>query len=149
GVGYRVEELIRQLRRILKTDRFWPVVVVGAGDLGRALLRHKGFLKKGFKLVAAVDVSPRAVGAVVGDVTVRHIRELPRIVAEQHVHLAVLAVPAETAQDVTDMLCRAGIKGILNFAPTSLRTPPGVIVRQVDVTAHLEQLSFHVSSRAR
>jgi len=146
GVGYRVAPLVEHLRRILNTDRLWKVVVVGAGDLGRALLRYKGFRSKGFELVGAFDVSESVIGRKVGQVVVRHMDELARQVAAQDVRLAIVAVPPEAAQKVTDLLCEAGIKAILNFAPTILQLRQGVAVRQVDLAAHLEQLSYRVGS---
>ena len=146
GVGYRVEELITRLRHILRTDRLWKVAVVGAGDVGRALVRHKGFRRKGFDLVAIFDVAEHVVGTTVGGLTVRHLRELPDLANKLDIKLAVVAVPPEFAQGVTDLLCKAGIKGILNFAPTTLQTPAQVTVRQVDLAAQLEQLSFHVGT---
>ena len=144
GVGYGVAELADRLRHILRTDRLWRVILVGAGDLGRALLRHRTFRRKGFELVAAFDASEGLIGSTVGQVTIRPMRELPAVVAEHDAKLAVVAVPPEAAQQVTDALCRAGIKGILNFAPVSLNTPPDVTVRQVDLAAELEQLTYYV-----
>ncbi len=147
GVGYRVAELIQRIRQILKTDKVRPVVVVGAGDLGRALLRHKGFLAKGFNVVGAFDVSATLVGQTAGSVPVRHIDELPEFLRQTQIRLAVLAVPPQAAQEVCDLLCEAGIQGILNFAPISIAAPQNVTVRQVDLTAELEQLSFHVANQ--
>ena len=144
GVGYRVGPLTGQLRRILGTDRTCRVVVVGAGDLGRALLRHRGFRRKGFELVAAFDISPAKIGRQIGQATVQHLDDLEDVVRRQDVKLAVIATPPEAAQDVADRLCRAGIKGILNFAPTTLETPPSVAIGPVDLAATLEQLSFRV-----
>jgi len=146
GVGYRVAELVRRIRQILNTDKVWPVVVVGAGDLGRALLRHKGFLDKGFKMVAAFDINDRLIGSSVGGVPIRRIDDLADFIREGEIRLAVLAVPPQSAQGVCDSLCQAGIQGILNFAPISVYAPPGVTVRQVDLAAQLEQLSFHVGA---
>lgn len=147
GVGYRVAELIQQLRQILNTDKVWPVVVVGAGDLGRALLRHKGFLAKGFNLVAAFDISDKLVGTAAGGAPVRHLDELQEFLLQSDIRMAVLAVPPQAAQGVCNLLCEAGIQGILNFAPISICAPRGVTVRQVDLAAHLEQLSFHVGAQ--
>jgi len=144
GVGYRVAPLIEELRRILGTDRTWRVVVIGVGDLGRALLRYRGFRKKGFEIVAAFDVAAGKIGKQFGQVTVRHIDELPTVVRQRNVKLAVIAVPAEVAQEVADRLCDVGVKGILNFAPTTLHTPPSVDVGAVDLAGTLEQLSFKV-----
>jgi redox-sensing transcriptional repressor len=146
GMGYEVTALIDQIRRILGTDRMTNVVVVGAGDLGRALLRYRGFQKKGFRVVAAFDVDQRKVGQKVGSVSVEHMDRLEAVIDEHKVRLAVLAVPVEAAQQVTDRLRAAGVKGILNFAPTILQTPPGLAVGPVDLAAYLEQLSFQVHS---
>ncbi len=145
GVGYRVEPLIEALRRILGTDRTWKVVVIGAGDLGRALLRYKGFLSKGFELVAAFDISSTKVGKKVGTAEVYPLEQIEQIIATHSVKLAVVAVPTESAQQVTDRLCAAGVMGILNFAPVILDVPDGVTVAPVDLAAKLEQLSFRVA----
>ncbi len=144
GLGYSVAELISHLRQVLGTDRTWNVVVVGAGDLGRALLRYRGFQKKGFEVVAAFDLQASKVGRNVGQVPVHHMDRLEEIVRAHSVRLAVLAVPPEAAQDVAARLCDAGVKGLLNFAPCVLQVPPGVAVGPVDIAAHLEQLSFQV-----
>ncbi len=147
GVGYRVEPLMGELRHILGTDQTRPVVVVGAGNLGRALLRHKEFRARGFKLVGAFDVAPNKIGRKFGQILVQHINEMPKVLHEHHVKLGVIATPPEAAQSAADALCAAGIKGILNFAPTTLQTPPNVAVRPVDLAAALEQLSFSVRAR--
>ncbi|MGC9454756.1 MAG: redox-sensing transcriptional repressor Rex [Phycisphaerae bacterium] len=144
GLGYRVQPLRDELRRILGTDQPLNVIVVGAGDLGRALLRYRGFRRKGFHLVAAFDVAKSKVGTKIGPVPVYHMDRMPEVVRRQDVKLAVVAVPAGAAQEVADALCEAGVGGILNFAPTTLETPEGVAVRLVDLAAHLEQLSFEV-----
>jgi len=144
GVGYLVGPLVEELRRILGTDKIWPVVLVGSGDLGRALLRYKGFRRRGFDLVAAFDVSPAVVGRTIGGVPVLHVRQLPAVVAKHGVKLGIVAVPTDAAQDVADMLQAAGVRGILNFAPTVLHAAAEASVRPVDLAAELEQLSFRV-----
>ncbi len=144
GVGYDVGALAEAMRRILKTDKTRKVIVVGAGDLGRALIRHEGFARKGFEIVAAIDIHPGKVGQHIGPVKVYHLDRLREAVRHFSVELAVLAVPAEAAQEVADLLCKAGVKGILNFAATTLRTPHGVSVSDVDLAAALEELSFRV-----
>ncbi len=144
GVGYRVRPLVEALRRILGTDRTRSVVLVGAGSLGTALLRYKGFRRRGFRFVAAFDVSPRRVGRRIGTVGVHGMDELPRICKLRRVKLAIVTVPADAAQQVANQLCEAGVKGILNFAPATLATPPGVATGPVDLAAHLEQMSFLV-----
>ena len=141
GIGYRVTPLIHQLRLVLGTHRPWNVIVVGAGQLGRALLRYGVFPKRGFKLVAAFDIASRKIGHVL----VRRLEDLPKIVRRHNVKLAILTVPADAAEETAHMLYEAGVQGILNFAPAALDLPPDIAVDQVDLAGHLERLSFKVS----
>jgi redox-sensing transcriptional repressor len=145
GVGYRVDDLIAQVRRILGTDKTWNVLLVGAGNLGRALMSYRGFDTKGFQLVAVFDTDPQKIGKKEGPFIVRPLRELAETVHSQQIRLALLAVPADAAQDVADQLVSAGIRGLLNFAPTSLSVPSDVALNAVDLAVQLEQLSFQVS----
>lgn len=149
GIGYRVSELIARLRCILGTDRTWNVVLVGAGNLGNALVSYRGFSKKGFQVVAVFDNDPTKAGVRIGAGTgleILPIDRLPAVVAERDVQIGVLAVPADEAQAVADLLVGAGIKGILNFAPASLNVPPDVSMAAVDLAVHLEQLAFRISA---
>lgn len=145
GIGYRVEELIAQLRKILGTDKVWKVILVGAGNLGRALLAYRGFLRKGFSLVGVFDADPAKVGQSFGDLRVQAMDALPQVLAEQRIRLAIITVPAEFAQSVADKLVAAGVRGILNFAPVSITVPPEVSVQGVDLAVQLEQLAFKMS----
>ena len=149
GMGYCIGPLVSELRRILGTDKTWNVAVVGVGDLGRALLGHKGFRRKGFEVVAAFDVSWRKVGKLIGGVQVYHMSRVKEIVQKHHVKLAVLTVPVDVAQEVADIFQKAGVKGILNFAPTTLKASEDVAIDQVDIAAHLEQLIFRVGTATR
>lgn len=146
GVGYKVEGLIDELRGILGTRRRWNVVVVGAGPLSNALLRYPAFSSRRFDLIAAFDVNPRKVGRRIGKTVVQSMDDLEAVLAANQVHLAILTVPPDAAQDAADRLVAAGIRGILNFAAPRLETPPGVHVNQVDIAAHLEQLTFLVTN---
>ena len=145
GIGYRVQELIEQLRHILGTDRIWNVLLVGAGNLGRALAAYKGFERKGFKLVAVFDADNTKVGQKQGDFPVHGMNELAQTIEQLQIRLGIIAVPADAAQGVADQLVAAGIKGILNFAPVSLSVPPRIAQEAVDLAVQLEQLSFQVS----
>jgi redox-sensing transcriptional repressor len=145
GVGYRVEELITRLRRILGTDKTWDVILIGAGNLGRALLAYQGFDSKGFRMVGVFDSDPRKVGTQLGDFVVRGSSTMVQFVRENSIRLAVMAVPADVAQDVADDLVTAGVQGILNFAPVALIVPPHMALNSVDMAVQLEQLSFQVS----
>ena len=145
GIGYRVEELINQLRKILGTDKVWNVLLIGAGNLGRALIAYRGFLRKGFRLAAIFDADERKVGQMFGDLKVTSMDRLAAVAAEQKIKLAILSVPAEAAQAVADKLVAAGIRGILNFAPVSISVAPDVSTQGVDLAVQLEQLSFKMS----
>ena len=144
GVGYRVDDLILRIRQILGTDKKWDVILFGAGNLGRALLAYRGFESKGFRVVAVFDSDPAKIGTIVGEYEIRAAASAPAFIRENNVRLAVLAVPAEVAQDATDDLVGAGIKGLLNFAPVALIVPENVALNSVDLAVKLEQLSFQV-----
>jgi redox-sensing transcriptional repressor len=145
GIGYRVDDLIQQIRKILGTDKTWNVMLVGAGNLGRALSGYKGFQPKGFRLVAVFDNDPSKVGKRLGPFTIQPLSEMPAVVQKEAIRLAILAVPADNAQDVADQVVGAGVRGLLNFAPVSISLPADVALSTVDVAVHLEQLSFQVN----
>src|SRR5947208_16008280 len=145
GIGYRVDDLIAQVRRILGTDRTWNVLLVGAGNLGPALSAYKGFHAKGFQLIAVFDADPGKVGRRLGPFTIQNLTDMPASVQKHNIKLGILAVPADNAQDVADQLVAAGVRGLLNFAPVSLTVPPEVALNAVDLAVQLEQLSFQVS----
>jgi redox-sensing transcriptional repressor len=147
GIGYRCDDLIRAIRKILGTDRDWPVAMVGTGNLGRALLGYKGFSHQGFRIVAAFDIDPERVGAIIEGVRVYHLEELPRVAVENKIKLGLIAVPAGAAQAVADRLVAAGIEGIVNFAPVTITLPDSVRQIGVDLAIELEQLSFSVVNR--
>lgn len=145
GIGYRVDELILKLRQILGTDHVWNVVLVGAGNLGRALMAYRGFEAKGFKLAAVFDSDKKKSGKREGDFVIQPLSALAATVKKLEVKVAIVAVPAEAAQDVADALVDAGVLGILNFAPAPISVPPRVTVNSVDLAVQLEQISFGVS----
>lgn len=145
GIGYKVDELIAQLRKILGTDKVWNVILVGAGNLGRALMAYKGFLRKGFSLAAVFDADPRKVEQSFGELSIQPMEKLAEIVNRENARLAIMAVPGDAAQAVTDRLVEAGVRGILNFAPISVTVPATVSVQGVDLAVQLEQLSFKMS----
>jgi redox-sensing transcriptional repressor len=149
GIGYRCDELIGEIRRILGTDRRWSVALVGVGNLGRALLGYRGFESQGFSLAAAFDSDPAKVGTHVEGVEILPIDRLPQIVALRRIDLGLIAVPAPHAQAAADRLVAAGVGGILNFAPVTLALPEGVSQVGVDLARELEQVAFAVASRQR
>ena len=145
GVGYEVTSLIHSLRGILGTDRISPILLVGAGNLGKAVTAYQGFRAKGFELGAVFDNDPKMIGQRVAHLPVQPMSDLPQIASQHDVRLAIVAVPAAAAQNVADQLIAVGICGILNFAPTRLNTPPGIMVHNIDVAAELEQLNFLIN----
>ncbi len=146
GVGYEVDDLLQVIRTILGTRIQWNVVIVGAGQLCQALLRYPGFKDRGFTIAGAFDTDPHKIGKPCGPVTIHHVDMMTPIIQKNNVRLAILTVPAQAAQQAADKLVEAGIVGIMNFASTSLSVPEHVFVNQVDLTAHLEQLTYLVSS---
>jgi len=147
GVGYEVDYLVYQIRRELGLDHDWPVVIVGAGNLGQALAGYGGFNERGFPVAGIVDIDPDKVDAVVGGARVRPLDELPQIVAARNVSIGVIATPPSSAQDAADRLVRAGVTSILNFAPVVLSVPVGITVRKVDLAVELQILSYHEQRR--
>ncbi len=145
GIGYRVDELIAQVKHILGTDKTWNVLLVGFGNLGRALAAYRGFDAKGFQLMAIFDTDPAKVGKKHGSLTIQSLDEVAGTVKAQNIRLAILAVPGDAAQDVADKLVEAGVHGILNFAPASITVPADVALNAVDLAVQLEQLSFQAN----
>lgn len=141
GVGYPIRELIAALRAVLGVDRTWSVLVVGAGNLARALLRYRGFQQQGFHIVSLFDADPNKIGQHIEGLAIQPISDLTEFVRNSGAELAMLTVPAEVAQDVADQLVDAGIRGILNFAPAVLRLPSSVRLIAVDLAVQLEQLA--------
>ena len=146
GVGYEVDYLTYQMSRELGLTHDWPVVIVGAGNLGQALANYAGFDERGFPVAAVVDIDPAKVGTTIGRVPVRHIDDLPELVGGGHA-IGVIATPAGAAQDAADRLVGAGVTAILNFAPQILAVPRGVSVRKVDLAVELQILSFYQRRR--
>ncbi|MGO9078438.1 MAG: redox-sensing transcriptional repressor Rex [Streptosporangiaceae bacterium] len=148
GVGYDVDYLVYQVSRELGLTQDWPVVIVGAGNLGRALANYGGFASRGFRIAAVLDADQGVVGQQIARHRVRSADEIEAVVAEHDVAIGVIATPAATAQQVCDRLVAAGVTSILNFAPVVLTVPPGVDVRKVDLSIELQILAFHAQRRA-
>lgn len=143
GVGYPVTQLAEELSGVLGLDAGRDVVLVGAGNLGRALATHRGFQDRGLTIRAVVDADAAVVGTRVGQLVVAPVEQLPALVADHGVSIAVLAVPGEAAQQAADAVVAAGVRAVLNLAACHLEVPDGVAVRQVDVAAELQILSFY------
>ncbi|MEX0688823.1 MAG: redox-sensing transcriptional repressor Rex [Pirellulales bacterium] len=147
GVGYRCDELIRAMRDILGTNQTWSVGMVGAGNLGQALLGYRGFGRQNFTITAAFDADPEKVGKVIQGIRIQPLEELAETIHAKGIRLGMIVVPAARAQEAADRLVAAGIEGIVNFAPVTLVLPPHVQNVGVDLAIELEQLSFSVTSK--
>jgi redox-sensing transcriptional repressor len=142
GVGYEVAALRDRIARVLGVERSRACVLVGIGNLGSALSDYAGFGSRGFEFVGLFDAAPARVGQCIGGHPVRPMEELEQVVADNQASIGVITTPAEVAQSVCDRLAAAGVRSVLNFAPVSLVAPPGVDVRQVDLSVELQVLAF-------
>src|SRR5881296_921816 len=149
GIGYYVSSLKAELQKILGLHREWPVALVGFGNLGSALFHYKGFARQGFRIAAVFDDDPQKVGKSVDGVPILAMRDLPREVKARNLQIAIVAVPADSAQAVTERIVAAGIKAILNFAPSRIRTGKDVRLKHVDLAIELESLSFYLAQGNR
>ena len=149
GIGYCVSGLKAELQKILGLDREWAVVLVGFGNLGSALFHYKGFARQGFRIVTVVDDDPAKARREVDQVPIVASRDVAREIKARGAQIAIIAVPTESAQTVTDQLVAAGIKAILNFAPTRLKVPRDVRLKNVDLSIELETLSFYLAKGSR
>ena len=145
GIGYYVSGLKAELQKILGLDREWQVALVGLGNLGSALFHYKGFARQGFRISVIFDDDPAKVGKTEDDVPILPLRDLAREVKARNLQIAIVAVPAESAQAVTTLIAAAGIKAILNFAPGRLRAAKDVRLKNVDLSIELESLSFYLA----
>ena len=144
GLGYPVEKLAAVLRDALGREKLQPVVLVGAGNLGSALLRYQGFQREGFEVIAAFDSDPEAARARGLAVPVHGEQEMDAFLRAHDVRLAIVCVPAAQAQSVANRLVAAGVQGILNFSPAVLEVPKEVVVNSVDLASELENLSYFI-----
>ena len=147
GVGYNVGELYGYLMKILGLTTQWPVVIVGAGKLGSALAMYAGFLERGFKVAGIFDNDPRKIGQKLDNLEIMDVHKLPEVVEASKASIGIVAVPAEVAQEVSDMMIRSGLKAILNFSPRMLVIPDEVVMRNVDLSVNLEILSFYLGAQ--
>ncbi|MCS7469069.1 redox-sensing transcriptional repressor Rex [Stieleria sp. ICT_E10.1] len=147
GVGYPIDKLTEQIGAVLGSGLQWQVILVGVGSLGDALLRYRGFERLGFRLVAAFDLDPAKIGTQIGGVSIWNAATMTGKLAELSPDLAILAVPVDQAAFVAADLVAAGISGILNFAPTTLRLPGSTAIVNVDLASELQRLAFSVQNR--
>ncbi len=146
GLGYNVGSLRDKLEETLRRTRLQPVILVGVGNLGSALLGYNGFEKEGFEIVSGFDVDPQKIRTDIRGIPIRPMSELTTFAREADVRMAILCVPGTAAQEITNDLCRSGIQAILNFAPIILQVPDSVVVNNVNLAIELENLSYFIQS---
>jgi redox-sensing transcriptional repressor len=144
GTGYEINYLREQISKILHVDREWAVALVGFGDLGQAVAHYGGFASKGFHIEAIFDNDPAKIGQKTNGKEVLDIRNLAKIIAKLKIRMAIIAVPASTAQAVSDILVEAGIRAILNYAPITLTVPENVQVQYIDPVVHLQRMTYYL-----
>jgi len=144
GTGYNINYLIDQLRKILHVDRVWEVVLVGAGDLGRAVANYAGFLERGFRIVGVYDNDAEKVGRPIGDFVIEDSSTMMENIRRDKIQIAMLAVPAAAAQGLAEILVEAGVRAILCYAPTSLKVSKDVRVQYIDPVLHLQRMTYYV-----
>lgn len=144
GVGYNSKELYNYIMKILGLDKHWSVAIVGAGNLGKALSQYKGFYQRGFDIACIFDNDPKKVGKKISNINICHLDSLNEKVKELKITLGIIAVPAQAAQEVADKLVKAGIRGIINFAPINITVDENIILRRVDLSAQLEYLTYYL-----
>ncbi len=145
GTGYNITFLTDQLKRILKVERVWDIVLIGAGDLGSAVANYGGFVNRGFRIVAIYDNDPAKIGQPVGQFLIRGTGNLVDEIRAQNIKIAMLAVPASEAQHVSEKLVEAGIEAIMCYAPTSLFVPEHIKVEYIDPVLHLQHMTYYLS----
>ena len=145
GVGYNVNDLKKSVGKILGVDRIWPAILVGAGNLGRALVNYKSFSMMGFEITHVLDNDLDKIGNVINDREVQSVQEMEKIVKDNDIKLGVISVPTDAAQDVADQMIEAGIKAIWNFAPTRLYVPDDVDVKNEDLAVGIVSLIYNLS----
>ena len=151
GVGYRVKELLYEIKRVLGLNKEWRIAVIGIGDLGSSLLAYKDFLKQNYQIVAAFDIDPSKVIGRVSEklaepVEVLHITRIKEVAKERKIQIGVITTPASEAQAVADLLVEAEVRGILNFAPAQIMVPEGYVVKDVFFTTILDNLAYLLSN---
>jgi redox-sensing transcriptional repressor len=148
GVGYNVKDLMRYTLKILGLDHQWPLILVGAGNLGFVLCTYKGFNSRGFSIAAVFDNNLMKIGKMVGRLEVLPMEKMPEIIQKHKVRIGIISVPPRAAQEVADQMNKNGLEAILNFSPIALKLPDKIEVRNVDLSVGLEILTFNLVLRA-
>jgi redox-sensing transcriptional repressor len=144
GAGYDVKYLSTQLKHILHLEGVWPVALIGCGALGHALANYNGFVTKGFEITLIFDNDPAKIGQVVAGKVIHDVADMPRLIPEHGIRIAIVAVPSSAAQATVDILVRCQVRAILNYAPINISVPPGVQVQNIDPSVHLQRMTYYL-----
>ncbi len=144
GTGYQITYLEDKLRQVLQVNREWEIALVGAGDLGQAIANYRGFADRGFHIACVFDNNPQKIGKQSGNFVIQPMSELKETIMARGIQIAMVAVPAEHAQEVANQLIEAGVRAILNYAPISINVPEGVHVQYIDPVAHLQRMTYYL-----
>jgi len=147
GRGYKIKKLKRNIEEIIGKDSVWKIVLIGIGNLGSALLAYPGFRQECFKIFLAFDNDPSKIGKRIKGVEIHDIEEVEKFLKKNRIKIGIIATPPEEAQDVANRLIKSGIKALLNFAPASISVPKDINIVNVDLTARLETLAFHLTHK--
>ncbi|HLV10547.1 MAG TPA: redox-sensing transcriptional repressor Rex [Halanaerobiales bacterium] len=145
GVGYDVSVLKKSIGKILGINRVWSAVLVGAGNLGRALVNYRGFRKMGLEINSVFDVDLNKIGNRINEITVQSLKELKEVIEKEKIKIGIITVPAASAQEIADLLIKTGVNFIWNFAPAHLKVPDEVVVRNEDLAVGIASLIYHLS----
>ncbi|MEJ5202430.1 MAG: redox-sensing transcriptional repressor Rex [Anaerolineales bacterium] len=145
GTGYSISYLSKQLQSILNIDRIWDIVLVGAGDLGHAIANYQGFTNRGFRIALILDNDPQKIGDKIGQLEIQDFALARELIRKAGIEIAMLTVPASVAQTVAEEVVQAGIKAILNYAPTPLKLPPNILVQYLDPLIQLQHMTYYLA----
>ncbi len=145
GLGYPLIDLSRELKKILGLDKKWSVIIAGAGNLGKALIKYKGFQKRGFIIKGIFDNNPAKIGKKLDHIFIYDIKGVEKFIQAENINIGILVVPADSAQEVADKMVAGGIKAILNFAPVHIVLPPEIKIHNVDLSIEFEGLTYYLS----
>ena len=145
GTGYNIQFLRQQLLRILNLEEEWEVALVGAGDLGHALVHYGGFANKGLCIAVVLDRNPQQIGKKLGEFEIFDAEAMPTLIEDRGIKVAIIAVPAADAQSVADTLIESGVRAILSYAPITLSAPPFVQIQYIDPVIHFQRMTFYLT----
>jgi redox-sensing transcriptional repressor len=145
GTGYQIVYLEEKLRQVLQVNREWEVALVGAGDLGSAIAHYRGFADRGFRVACVFDNASDKIGVQLNECVVQPMNELEATIRQRGIQMAMIAVPAQHAQEVANQLIQAGVRAILNYAPISLNVPEGVHVQYIDPVVHMQRMTYYLT----